>query len=105
MFSWQRTVAASLALLVVVWAALAQQHRFASVISITDSDRSYKITTELRKFIEDVRQNGTIPGLSVALVQSTGYSGSTVDLEGFGDSTEAGAKVTPEVSSSTSLSI
>ena len=52
------------------------------------------ITPEVRRFVEELRKNGTIPGLSVAIIHTQGKD----ELEGFGISTEDGGKLVPEVS-------
>ena len=51
------------------------------------------ISPELRSFIEELRKNGTIPGVSIAIIRPDGE----VELEGFGKNTEDGDKLVPEV--------
>ncbi len=74
-------------------AASAQQHHLAAPEAVPHSGE-VAFTPELRKFIDDLRENGTIPGLSVAVVRPEGK----IELEGFGKSTEDGDKLVPEAS-------
>jgi hypothetical protein len=74
--------------------ASAQQQHFAATLSGVHEGRS-AITPELRQFIQDLQLNGTIPGISIAVV----HSGGKIELEGFGESSEDGDKVSTEVRS------
>ncbi len=74
-------------------ATSAQQQHLAAPEAVLRSGE-VAFTPELRKFIDDLRENGTIPGLSVAIVRAEGK----IELEGFGKSTEDGDKLLPEVS-------
>ncbi|KAI0346460.1 beta-lactamase transpeptidase-like protein [Trametopsis cervina] len=50
------------------------------------------ITPSLRRLIQDLRRNGSIPGISLGIVHTDG----TIETEGFGYRTEEGDATTPD---------
>ncbi|KAI0087730.1 beta-lactamase/transpeptidase-like protein [Irpex rosettiformis] len=93
MASYKQLMTTVLAVLCAALTIVAQQQQFATKESSTaHATGRHAFTPELRKFIEDLRQNGSIPGLSVAAIHSEGR----VELESFGTSTEDGDELKPE---------
>ncbi|KAI0343583.1 beta-lactamase/transpeptidase-like protein [Trametopsis cervina] len=71
--------------------AWAQQQLFQTPQQTPQTSKE-AITNEIRQFIKDLQDNGTIPGISVAVVHSDGV----VELEGFGKKTEDGVGMTAD---------
>ncbi|KAI0087723.1 beta-lactamase/transpeptidase-like protein [Irpex rosettiformis] len=84
---YQRVLQTTLALLATVVAVLSQQQYPAAEFAARITHKP-AFTPQLRGFIETLRKNWTIPGLSVAVIQAD-----DAELEGFGHSTEEDVEV------------
>lgn len=93
--SFKHILTVFLVLLGTVTAALGQRwyHAAAEKFGAHKTSKT-AFTPLLKEFIQDVRHDWNIPGLSIAVV----HAGSNGELEGFGDSTEEGAEVNAHVS-------